>query len=220
MSNILNTKPGMLYLVIDPAPGLTTVIPQVEKALLGGVDILQVWNHWSPDVDPQAFLEALLAMASRYHVPVLIHEAWAWLKTFPQLAGVHFDDIPQHLDTVRAEVGRNFLVGITCGNDMTRLSWAIDHRVSYLSFCAMFPSASAGSCELVSPATVADTRGRTDLPIFVSGGITPERISSLRTLGITGVAVISGILKAPDPAAAARQYKDQLNSISQHQLNI
>lgn len=44
------------------------------------------------------------------------------------------------------------------------------------------------------------------VPVFALGGITPERVAPCRTAGAHGVAVLSGILNATTPNAAARAY--------------
>lgn len=50
------------------------------------------------------------------------------------------------------------------------------------------------------------------LPVIAIGGITPERAPEVIRAGAYGVAVISGILAAPDPARAARRYAEALES--------
>jgi thiamine-phosphate pyrophosphorylase len=45
------------------------------------------------------------------------------------------------------------------------------------------------------------------MPIFVSGGITFDNLPSLMALGISGVAIVSGIMKSEDPKLAAGKYK-------------
>jgi thiamine-phosphate pyrophosphorylase len=49
-----------------------------------------------------------------------------------------------------------------------------------------------------------------DVPVIAIGGITPERVSAVRRAGASGVAVISAILSADDPAAATRRFLDAL----------
>ena len=46
------------------------------------------------------------------------------------------------------------------------------------------------------------TRAAAPTPCYALGGITPERVAGLAPIG--GLAVQSGVLRAPDPAAAAR----------------
>lgn len=197
---------GGLYLVVDPAPGLEKILPKIEAALEGGVDVIQLWDHWDPVRSQEKFVVSVCDLAHRYQVPVLINNRWRWLETSP-LDGVHFDDIPEDLNQIREQVGRPFLVGITCGNDRARISWAIDTKADYISFCSMFPSATSISCELVRHDVVKAVRALTRMPIFVSGGITFDNLPSLMALGISGVAIVSGIMKSEDPKLAAGKYK-------------
>jgi thiamine-phosphate pyrophosphorylase len=60
---------------------------------------------------------------------------------------------------------------------------------------------------------VRQARSITRLPLFVSGGITTENILSLKKeIDFDGVAVISGILSADDPALKVQQYKNALSA--------
>jgi len=49
-----------------------------------------------------------------------------------------------------------------------------------------------------------------DVPVIAIGGITPDRVSAVRRAGASGVAVISAILSADDPATATRDFLDAL----------
>lgn len=207
-----NQKLSGVYLVVDPAMNQSLLLDRVEQALEGGVSILQVWDHW-PDgmqqADKEQLITYLIGMADDYNVPVLINEAWELLKA-TDLDGVHFDAIPDNYDEIKEEVGRHFMAGITCSNDLEVIKWANEHDFDYASFCAMFPSPSVGSCEIVHPETVRRARQITDMPLFLSGGITPEKIAGLDGLEFNGVAVISGILKDDEPRKQASNYKKAL----------
>jgi thiamine-phosphate pyrophosphorylase len=48
----------------------------------------------------------------------------------------------------------------------------------------------------------------TSLPAVVIGGVQPADVPILRGEGAAGVAVLSGIMNAPDPEAAARAYRE------------
>ena len=53
---------------------------------------------------------------------------------------------------------------------------------------------------------------RSHVPVFALGGITPERVAPILAAGAYGVAVLSGIGNAEDPAAATRAYLEALAS--------
>lgn len=206
--NMVNKITGGLYLVVDPQLG-HSVLSKVEAALRGGVDIIQLWNNWNINDHHEKLIVEVCDLAHRHNVPVLINEHWQWIKEFP-LDGIHFDEIPKNWSEIKAKIDRSFITGITCGNEQENILWAIDNKLDYISFCSMFPSSTANRCDLVKSDTIKQTRKISDIPIFVAGGCTAENITTLLSLGINGVAVVSGILKAEDSEATARKFKQSL----------
>lgn len=202
---------GNLYLIVDPMPGLESVLPKVKEALEGGVDVIQLWNHWNPLDLEEEFITRICSLAHEHAVPVMINTHWEWLESLP-LDGVHFDEIPDDLAAIKRRVNRPFYVGITCGNSRHQIDWAIDNDVDYISFCSMFPSSTANSCDLVDHDVVKEVCENTDIPVFVAGGITPQNLPALLVLGISGVASVSSIMDAPDATAAANAFKTLLNN--------
>lgn len=203
---------GGLYLVVDPSPGIDHILPKLEQAIEGGLDVLQVWNNWNINQDKQELINAVCKTAHAKNIPVLINEEWELLKT-TLLDGVHFDNVPLNIDSIRQKIIRPFICGITCGNELTRVRWANDHRLDYISFCSLFPSLSSGVCEIVSKDTVIQARQLTSLPIFLAGGITLENLQELTSTGMNGIALISAIMKADDPQKVTRTFKQKLTTI-------
>jgi len=204
-----------IYLVIDPSMEEAELLQKLEQAILGGIDILQIWNNWPKDSTLKTkldLIEKIIALASAKNVPVLINEEWELLKA-TKLDGVHFDNIPQNWEEVRQTFSDEKIIGFTGGNDLERIRWANQNQVDYLSFCAMFPSSSAISCEIVKPSTVLLARQLTRLPLFLSGGINPENLKGLSLLDFQGVAIISGIMSAENPAKKVKNYKAALAEI-------
>src|SRR6188768_3933210 len=74
---IRNVK-GSLYLVVDPMPGLKIILPKIKAALEGGVDILQLWNHWNETESQEELILQVCDLAHSFHVPVIIHEHWQY----------------------------------------------------------------------------------------------------------------------------------------------
>lgn len=209
------TISGGLYLVLDPSMPLEILIKKLTEALDGGVNVLQVWNNWPNNFNMTSKIElvnAITAIASAYNVPILVNEEWELLK-HTSLSGVHFDHIPNHYENIKTTINRDFIAGITCSNDLSTVKWAVQQQLDYISFCALFPSKSAGVCEIVAPETIQKAREITHLPFFVSGGITAQNLSTLKDLDFTGVAVISGILSVDNPRKAASAYVQAINQL-------
>lgn len=83
--------------------------------------------------------------------------------------------------------------------------------VDYFFYSPVYPTASkprhpgVGLAALQAFCEVADP-----VPVLALGGITPERVQGCLDAGAAGVAVLSGILLADDPAAATRAYRHAL----------
>lgn len=204
---------GGIYLVLDPAMNQALLLNKLADALTGGLQVVQIWNNWLPGTNRLQIIEAIAKLCRPSKVPLLINEEWQLLVQSPHLSGVHFDSIPPNFEAVKQMIARPFLAGITCSGNLDTVRWANANGLAYVSFCAMFPSPSAGSCDIVMPATVRQARAITNMPIFVSGGITPENIILLKKeTPFNGVAVISGILSAEYPQQKVQQYQNALGT--------
>ena len=53
---------------------------------------------------------------------------------------------------------------------------------------------------------ISEIKRKLDIPIFVIGGITPDRINGIMLANADGIAVMSGIFASDHPAAAAQLY--------------
>lgn len=191
-----------IYLVVDPKDGFDALQPKLEAAIAGGVKIIQVWDHWGSDQDKELFIRQLIGLAG--DVPVIINNDLG-LAQLPGVWGVHLDR-PEDLDQLI--VRDQLLVGVTLSGPA---DWAglKSQGVDYISFCSMFPSSSTDACELVSFDTVREACLHFPGSVFAAGGINRENAGQIVGLGVSGLALISGIMSAPDPRGEA-QYFNQL----------
>ncbi|RZK16277.1 MAG: thiamine phosphate synthase [Pedobacter sp.] len=214
MEMILNKNKvtGGLYLVIDPSMALDVLLKKLSSAISSGIDVLQIWNNWPVGIDKVSFIKKIAELASPRQIPLLINQEWALLEQTTDLHGVHFDHYPSDLSIIKKKIGREIIIGVTCSGDLKTVALAHKNQLDYISFCSMFPSRSAGSCEIVLPETVKQARELTNLPFFISGGITPENARALKVqIPFNGVAVISGILNAENPGESTKQYQKALS---------
>lgn len=203
---------GGIYLVIDPSMPPQQLLPKTKAALEAGIEVLQLWNHWPEDILKESLIHELCDLAHSYHVPVIVNEDPALLKNHC-VDGIHFDQVPPDISSIRNQAGREILTGITCGNDFSKIKWAVQHQVDYISFCSVFPSSSVDTCELVDREIIRRARAFTSLPLFLSGGITLDNLGELKETGMDGIALISGIMGSNDPFSSTQSYKKALTSL-------
>ncbi len=209
--NVSKKINGGVYLVIDPSMRADELLTKLEEALKAGLAAVQIWNNGPVHTDKFELIACVGSLCRIHHTPLLIDNDWQLMLRSPELDGVHFDSIPPDLAEIQSKISRPFMAGITCSGDLDVIRWAHDQRLDYVSFCAMFPSSSASSCSIVMPEVVKQARQLTELPIFVSGGITPENIPPLRQRApFDGVAVISGIMSSNDPRTTVKLYQNAL----------
>src|SRR5438445_657415 len=89
---------------------------------------------------------------------------------------------------------------------------AKDDGADYIAVGAMFPTATKRDFQLVGPDLLRQVRPETSRPLIGIGGITPENAAEVIRAGADGVAVISAVCGAPDPAAAARRFLEAIRT--------
>ena len=212
MRSAQKTITGGLYLVIDPCMKQKLLLDKLKRAIAGGIQVVQIWNNWPAECNKLLFIKEIAGLCRPHQIPLLINEEWALLAQTNDLDGIHFDAVPSNISSIRETIDKPIITGITCSGNLEIVRWANAHGMDYISFCSMFPSPSAGSCDLVMPETVRMARTLTNLPVFVSGGITPENALALKQqIPFNGVAVISGLLSADNPTLQAQAYQKAIN---------
>ncbi len=181
-------------------PADRTCFPQVEAAIRGGVTLVQLREKNRPDLETYRVGRELRDLVRRSGAAFFVNDR-------PDLAlaleadGVHVgqDDLP--LEVVR-HIAPGLLIGASSHDlESARRVQAAD----YVAFGPVFPTPSKDDAE--TPTGVPPLRrvaAEIARPVVAIGGIGLGNAAELRTAGIAGVAVISAILNASDPEAAAR----------------
>lgn len=198
-----------LYLVVSPILPTEKLLFATEKALDGGVDVMQ-FSAGKETADMHVVASVLAGLAKKHKTPFLINNSLELAKEV-EADGVHFDTFDVAPSEVRRVLGNDSIVGYTVNVDMEKLRWAEQTGADYISFCSIFHICEAAQCPIVSLETVKTARSVTKLSIFAAGGIALENAHLILEAGVDGVAVTSAILKAKDPEQAAKAFKEILH---------
>ncbi|GAA1314894.1 thiamine phosphate synthase [Leucobacter albus] len=200
-----------LYLVTDAALcGARGVVETVRQAVDGGVTIVQLRDKLSTPAEQLTELEALaaaidgradLVINDRLDVAVAARE-----RGIP-VAGVHLGQGDDAVTRARAELGPDAIVGLTANTAAHREAVArlAPGTVDYLGVGVIHPTTTKP--DHPAPLGVSGFRefaAATALPCVAIGGVQLADIAQLRAAGAAGVAIVSALCAAPDPAAAAR----------------
>ena len=212
MSKIPSKKIGSgIYLVIDPSMDELTLLNKLTFCINEKLAAVQIWDNFKNEIDMAELIHKICKLCHSRNIPVLINNRWELILN-SLLDGVHFDSIPENYTAIKETLNKPFISGLTCNNDLSFVSWASENKFDYISFCSIFPSSTANSCELVRFATIQKATEHYALPIFLAGGIKPENMKQLENLNYTGIAVISGIMSSEQPDESIKKYQEQLNS--------
>lgn len=192
--------------MVDPTISPDKLLDAVEKALKGGVDILQLWKAGQSKSGIAELAKDLLNLANEYTTPLIVNDDLQLAKDVGA-HGVHLDGYDVTPMDVRRALGEKSVVGYTVGTDLQWVKWAEAVGADYVSFCSVFPTPSAVQCDIVPLNTIRSAKSGARIPIFVSGGITLSNVHLVLETGIDGIAVISSILQAEDPQQVAKSFK-------------
>lgn len=198
-----------IYLIIDPSMDEEILLSKLNLIVKEKIAAVQIWDNFKENQNIEELLLRIYEKTSSHKIPLLINNRWEYLKQIP-LDGIHFDETPENFNEIKKEINRNFIVGITCNNELPTIKCAEEHQFDYISFCSMFPSKTANSCELVNFETVQKAKSIFSGKIFLAGGIDLNNIKNLDELNYDGIAVVSGIMSAENPSETIKKYHQKI----------
>ena len=196
-----------LYLVTDEA--LSRGRPTAEivaAAIRGGADAIQLRAKDVPLREAAAIGRALRELTRAAGVLFIVNDR-ADLALALDADGVHVgqDDLPA--DLARLVVGPDRIVGVSAATvEEARNARAMG--ADYLGVGAIYGTATksdAGAAIGTDP--IGAIRAAVGLPVVGIGGIGARNAAEVIAAGADGVAVVSAIVAADDPEAAARAVK-------------
>lgn len=202
-----------LYLVTDrDLAGSRPLAEVVRLALRGGVTAVQLREK---SLGARRFLEEvreLQAVLAGTGVPLFVNDR-VDVALAARADGVHVgqDDLPTA--EARRLVGPSMLLGVSVASaDEARR--ALSDGANYVSVSPVFLTPTKPDAELaVGIEGVARVRSAAgDAPVLGIGGINAGNARAVVTAGSDGVAVVSAVMSAPDPEAAAADLRREVDA--------
>lgn len=201
-----------LHLCVITDPGLAPARDHVaiaEAALKGGADMIQLR-------DKSGSLRELLPQARRIQALCRSHGALFIVNDRVDLAlaagadGAHVgqEDLPAA--AARDLLGPARVLGVST-HSLAQAEAAVRMGATYIGFGPMFATGTKDTG--YTPRGVEALRGirrAVPIPILAIGGITLENVGDVIRGGATAPAVISAVVKAPDVAAAAAEFRRRI----------
>lgn len=191
-----------LYLVADPDHCPGDLVTSVQRAISGGVTCVQLRAKSLTDREHLALASRLRAVCTSAGVPFLVNDRLD-IAQLSGADGIHLgiDDLP--VREVRDHTPQGFVIGFSPATD-AQIAASAAEGVDYLGVGPVFGTttkANAGAA--LGLDEFARRCALTPLPVVGIGGITTGNAGGVLERGAAGVAVVSAVLGARDPAAAA-----------------
>ena len=177
----------------------------VAAAVQGGVTMVQLREKSAPT---RAFLEdarALKALLAPLNVPLIIND-----RTDIALAvdadGVHVGQKDMPVDLVRQMMGPGKIIGLSITNH-EQIARPDAGKTDYLGLGPLYLQQTKS--DAATPLGVEGfraLRAATTKPVVAIGGLKADNSAPVLAAGANGLAVVSGIVAAEDPKAAAQAF--------------
>ena len=188
---------------------IPTMVDRIYRAVLGGVDLIQIREKTLPDKD---LLELALLIVDRLDgsAQIVVNDR---INISKQCGlGVHLPEASESILDIKKLLETDALIGKSVHN-IENAVIAEEQGVGFLIAGTMFSTESHPGKIPEGPLLIDNIRqvGDVSIPVLGIGGITAGNADLVMQSGASGVAVISSILKAPDPMEAAAAIKQVIS---------
>ena len=195
-----------LYFITDSTDFTETeFLSRVEQALQGGVTLVQIREKDKSTREYIAMAEKVHRLTQRYNVPLLVDDR-VDVALAVNAEGVHLGQTDMPIATARRILGDDKIIGATAETVPQALE-AYHVGADYLGTGAIYPTTTKVVTVLTPVETLAQICRTVPIPVNAIGGLNKDNVHVLKGTGIAGICVVSAIMKADDPAMAARELK-------------
>lgn len=174
---------------------------RVEEALKGGATLLQL-REKDPDTRRYIHLaEKVHEITRKYNVPLIIDDRIDVAMAI-DAEGVHLGQSDMPINIARRILGDKFIIGATTKTVPQALE-AYSQGADYLGVGAIYPTTTKVKTVLTSTETLDAICKAVSIPVNAIGGLNKGNLDILRGIPISGICVVSAIMKAESPRKEA-----------------
>jgi thiamine-phosphate pyrophosphorylase len=201
-----------LYLVTDDAVARGRSVERiVREALSGGATAVQLREKSTPAREFVEHAERLRAITTAAGVALIVNDR-VDVALAVDADGVHVGQADLPADRARGLLGDERVLGVTVSDGRLARRAHLD-GADYLGSTAVFAtSTKPDGGPPLGLAALRELVLASSLPVVAIGGIHAGNARSVLETGVAGIAVVSAILAADDPRAAARELAEIVRS--------
>lgn len=188
-----------------------TLYEQVEKALKGGVTLVQLREKELPEADFEQEAKELLELCHKYNVNLIINDNVA-LAAKVGADGVHIGQSDMGAEKARAILGKEKIIGVTA-KTVEQAKAAEAAGADYLGSGAVFGTSTKKDAKPMDHALLQEICENVKIPVVAIGGIDGGNVLLLKDRKMAGVAVVSGLFACEDIKKAAEDLRGKIDQI-------
>ena len=194
-----------LYLVTDRhQTGDRDLLEVVSHAVRGGLRAVQLREKDLSTRDLYRLAERLLDITRTAGIALLINDR-VDVALALDADGVHLTRRSLPPKAARDLLGPGKLIGISC-HSLADVQEAVADGVDFVVLGPIYATPSkVGYGPPVTTALLREARSVCSLPLLAIGGIKAAQVPAVMASGADGIAAISAVMSAPDPAMATRE---------------
>ena len=205
-----NLNDCRLYGIIDLGYVNATDAERVTKAMIdGGVDLIQLRAKKQTVAEIVDLAGKLHPLTSAAEIALIVND-YAEVAAQVSVEGVHVGQDDDAIAHARKKAGRDVLVGKST-HSLEQATAAQKEGADYIGFGPIFATPTKPDYQPIGLNGIKRVHHEVSLPIFCIGGIKIDNLGEVLGAGAKRVAIVSGLLKAPDIAKYARACKALLN---------
>lgn len=200
-----------LYFITDSTGfGEEEFLQRVERALQGGVTLLQLREKDKTTREYLSLAKSVHSLTKQYAVPLIIDDRLD-IAIAVDAEGVHLGQNDMPIDIARSIFGKDKIIGATA-KTVEQAAEAYRQGADYLGVGAIYPTTTKVKTVLTSVKTLNDICENAPIPVNAIGGLNKDNIDVLKGIPISGICVVSAIMKADDPALAAAELLEKVKN--------
>jgi thiamine-phosphate pyrophosphorylase len=200
-----------LYAILDAAYAPPARWPDLARQLAaGGAGIFQIRAKNISKEEILTHARILTPILAQLGLPLILND-YPDLVAPSGAAGCHLGQDDLGIPEARRMLGSSVLLGLSTHSPCQALAGQAV-GADYLGFGPLYATGTKPDYRPIGPEKIREIAGKVSLPVFCIGGLNPDRVTEAVRHGAQRVCVVSHLLLAQDPKAAAQEILSRLGS--------
>jgi len=205
----LNLSECRLYGILDLGYVRKSDATHAAEAMIkGGVDLIQLRGKDQSIKEVVELAAELHELTAQSFTPLIVNDHAEVASKVP-VEGVHVGQDDDSIEVVRRKAGRPVVVGKST-HSLGQARAAQREGADYIGFGPIFATPTKPDYRPIGLKEINRVHLDATVPIFCIGGIKIDNLDQMIAAGAHRVAIVSGLLKAPDIVEYARACKKLL----------